>query len=477
MIPIQDLPPLWGSGNLTEQVRAAIVAGELTAGYRLPSSRQLARELGLSRRTVVLAFEELCAQGYCISRTGDGTTVAKIPALKQSRAALSTHSFPQWLALESCPEFFNSNPEPATPIEIDFAPGTTQISDLPHKSIFQALKKSLDRMSTQCSSLRRSSNGYPDLIEQICHQVLPMRGIKADPNQILITNGSQNGVALISRLLAPYGGSISYGVPGYLSIPWQFTSQEFTGIPCPVDEDGMRLLPEANSARLHYVMPEHHFPIGVTLSLARRAALLQLAEQQDALILEDDYDSEFYYDRHPLPALKSQDRGGRVIYLGTFSKILFNSLRLGYIVAHPEIIRRLRDLHWLINRGSNIISQLLVAELLESGSIERHLRRMRISYRHRRDLIAAYLLQNFPEWQWQLPQGGMQFWIELPPDELADTVLELGIQRGVMLHSAKLHYEQLSQESLRHLILGFGAVSEAQIHQAFKRLTQQKFVF
>ena len=210
--------------QITEQVRAVIATGELTAGYRLPSSRQLARELGLSRRTVVLAFEELCAQGYCISITGHGTTVAEIPVLKQSYAALSPHSFPQWLALELCPEFFNS--------------------------------------------------------------------------------------------------------------------------------------------------------------------------------------------------------------------------------------------------------QLLVAELLESGTIERHLRRMRISYRRRRDLIAAYLLQTFPQWQWQLPQGGMQFWIELPPHELADTVLERWIQRGIRLHSAKLHYEQSSQESLLHLILGFGSVSEAQIHQAFKRLLQ-----
>jgi GntR family transcriptional regulator / MocR family aminotransferase len=211
--------------------------------------------------------------------------------------------------------------------------------------------------------------------------------------------------------------------------------------------------------------------IVVTLSLARRTTLLQLAEQQDALILEDDYDSEFYYDRHPLPALKSQDRGGRVIYLGTFSKMLFNGLRLGYIVAHPEIVQRLQDLHWFINRGSSVISQLLVAELLESGCLERHLRRMRISYRRRRDLIAENLLQYFPQWQWRLPQGGMQFWIELPPRESADTILDRWIQRGILLHSAKLHYEQPSQEALRHLILGFGSVSDAQMRQAFERLS------
>jgi GntR family transcriptional regulator / MocR family aminotransferase len=442
----------------------------VAAGGRLPSSRQLARELGIARRTIVLAFEELCAQGYCTSQTGQGTTIAEISSVQESALSPNTQSFPQWLELESSPALFDATPQPTTPIDIDFALGTTKLNDLPHKALSRALQNSLDHLKIDGTSFDLAgSHGHAKLIELICDRILPMRGIQADPSQVLITNGSQNAVSLISQLLAPYGGSISYGVPGYLSIPWQFTSQGITGIPCPVDRDGMQLIPEVNSARLHYVMPEHHFPTGVTLSPTRRAALLRLAEQQDALILEDDYDSEFYYDRHPLPALKSQDRGGRVIYLGTFSKILFNGVRLGYIVAHPELIRRLSNLHWLINRGSNLLSQLLVTELIESGNLERHLRRMRGVYRNRRDLMAQYLLRRFPQWQWQIPQGGMQFWIELPPDELAERVRECWSQRGIRLHSVNLHYPQSSLKSQHHLMIGFGAVSEAQIHQAFQR--------
>ena len=208
----------------------------------------------------------------------------------------------------------------------------------------------------------------------------------------------------------------------------------------------------------------------MTLSPERRAALLQLADRHDALIIEDDYDSEFYFDRHPLPALKATERTERVIYLGTFSKVLFNGLRVGYIVAHPTIIQQLVNLRWQLDGGTSLLLQLWLAELLNSGSVDRHLRRMRVHHRKKRDLIAYYLQADFPDWQWKLPSGGLQFWIELPPEENAQQVIKKWLKRDIQIFSGLDYCQGDLSKDRDYLILGFGGVTEAQIHQAFDRL-------
>jgi GntR family transcriptional regulator / MocR family aminotransferase len=452
--------------QISEQIRKATALGKLTAGTRLPPTRQLAIELGIARRTVVLAYEELCAQGYCTSQVGHGTVVAQIPVLQREDAIHDTQGFPKWLLAEANYTFQvddqNTN-------KICFTPSLAQVDRLPLKVMQQTMSQIIRYAIPEFGHYQKDS-GDLELIQALCQQVLPTRGIEVEPSQVLITNGSQHSSSLLSMLVAPYGGSISYGVPGYPAIPRNFIMRGMKGIACPVDAEGMRLTEEAYSSRIHYVMPEHHFPQGMTLSPSRRSALLQLAEAQDALIIEDDYDSEFYYDRHPLPALKAGDLGGRVIYMGTFSKLLFNGLRLGYVVAHPEIIRRLVDIRWQLDGGTSLILQRWIAELLESGAVERHLRRMRIHYRKKRDLIATYLQEVFPTWQWQVPSGGMQFWIQLPPAQSADAIVHQAAERGVGLWSGAAYDKLGAQEANRYLVLGYGAITESEIHQAFDRL-------
>ena len=451
--------------QIVEQIRQAILSGKVTSYTYLPASRQLANELVVARRTVVIAYEELCAQGYCTSHIGKGTMVAPMPVSQGKPKQSSNIGLPEWLQEECHTKHSSIKDLP----EICFTPGLAQVKQLPLKAMSQTFQSVIHDVPIKFKNYGKN-NGHPALIEAICKHILPARGIEAEPDQVLITNGSQHSSSLLSALFTPYGGKISYGIPGYLAIPKNFTTRGMIGISCPVDEEGIVLTQEACSAQLHYVMPEHHFPTGVTLSPSRRAALLQLAEERDALIIEDDYDSEFYYDRHPLPALKSEESGERVIYLGTFSKILFNGLRLGYIVAHPKIIQRLVDLHWELDGGTSIVLQVWIAELLESGAVTRHLRRMRVYYRNNRDLIASYLRDIFPCWKWRQPNGGIQFWVELPPDKLAETVVMLMAERGVGLYSGSDYYEQKSDEAARSLILGFGSVTELEIHQAFKKL-------
>ena len=456
--------------QILEQIRSNILSGELPAGMQLPPSRQLAIELGIARRTVVIAYEELCAQGYCVSRVGQGTVVSPITKISSPKTHPPIPGLPQWFALEDSTSSENSTSitqNQKSPI--CFAPSLAQTDRLPIKAMQQAFKAVMQTASTRFQEYDRN-NGHLDLLEAICQVILPSRGIQATPDHVLITNGSLHSSFLLAKLLAPYGGSISYGVPGYLAIPTNFTEQGILGLPCSVDAEGVRLTDEARLARFHYVMPEHHFPQGVTLSPERRGLLLELANHHDALIVEDDYDSEFYFDRHPLPALKATDPSERVIYMGTFSKVLFNGLRVGYIVAHPRMIRQLVDLRWQHEGGTSLVLQLWLAELLNSGAADRHLRRMRVHHRKKRNLIADYLRRDFPSWQWQMPSGGLQFWIKLPLQQNPTQVIQLWLERGVQIFSGVDYCDLEAKDSKNYLILGFGGVSEEQIHQAFSQL-------
>jgi GntR family transcriptional regulator / MocR family aminotransferase len=465
--------------QIVEQIRSNILSGELPAGMQLPPSRQLAIELGIARRTVVIAYEELCAQGYCVSQVGRGTVVAPITTVRTiapvGGASLQENreivGLPQWLKLppDRAPGIDSNTLTNQSPI--CFAPSLAQTDRLPLKAMQQAFQAIVQIAPTRFQEYDRN-NGHASLLAAICQHVLPDRGIQATPDRVMITNGSLHSSFLLAQIFAPYGGSISYGVPGYLAIPANFIKQGITGLPCTIDAEGVCLTNAARSARFHYVMPEHHFPHGVTLSPKRRASLLQLADRHEALIIEDDYDSEFYFDRHPLPALKAIDRTERVIYMGTFSKILFNGLRVGYIVAHPKIVQQLVDLRWQLDGGTSLVLQLWLAELLNTGTVERHLRRMRVHHRKKRNLIADYLRQKFPDWQWHLPSGGLQFWIQLPPEQDAEQVIQQWLASGVQIFPGSEYCgTNLDQNNNQnHLILGFGAITEAQIHQAFLQL-------
>ncbi len=451
--------------QIIEQVRSLIMTTQLTKGERLPPSRQLASELNISRRTVVLAYEELCEQGYCEGKVGSGTVVAKPLTLQTEANINSVQGIPSWLCLGNS----SSSNTDQDKDRIHFAPSLSQIDFLPVREMQRTLRSVADQAISKLGRYEKN-NGSLDLIQLLCQQILPTRGIRAEPDHVLITNGSHHSSFLISMLVCPYGGSITYGVPGYLTIPHNFVVGGMKGIPCSIDSEGVCLSGDAQYARVHYVMPEHHFPEGITLSPNRRETLLCLAENQDALIIEDDYDSEFYYERHPLPSLKSRDAGGRVIYMGTFSKLLFNGLRLGYVVAHPDIVRRLVDIRWQLDGGTSLVLQLWVKELLESGAVERHLRRMRCHYQKKRNLIATYLKELFPNWHWRLPTGGTQFWIDLPIGQSASMVVLRAQEQGVVIESGADYYIKKDKEADRHLIIGFGAVTESEIHQAFNML-------
>ena len=463
--------------QIARSIQRRIVEGGLKSGQALPSTRQLARELGISRGTVIQAYEELSSQGYCDIKKGSGTRVSKIYSLQNDRIALPASPVSKWFRHVPAR---NNNASISSGlknerINIDFAPGVTGMNEISHKAITRSMKKALSGLTRQPAIFERNfAAGDPFLIKKICTDILPARGIQADPDQVIITNGSQSGSDLLSRILSRHGGSISYGVPGYLSIPMHFTSQGFKGIPCSVDSDGVKITGKAKTAQIHYVMPEHHFPTGVTLSPSRRLRLLELAEINDSIIVEDDFDSEFYYDRHPLPALKSHDSSGRVVYIGSFSKVLFNGLRMGYVVADTKIIEQLKELQWATCRFVNTLTQQMVGHMIDNGDYERHLRRMRNTYRRHRNMVAHGLREHFPAFIWDLPTGGLQFWIKASDAFDVDRFLSRCLRQGVKLHSGRIHYLRQTAESKQHINLGFSSVTKEQIKEGFKIIANKK---
>jgi GntR family transcriptional regulator/MocR family aminotransferase len=243
-------------------------------------------------------------------------------------------------------------------------------------------------------------------------------------------------------------------------------------VPHPVDANGLDLSvarERFGKDDVFYIMPEHHFPQCVTLSDARRAAIESLALEAGVLVIEDDYDSEYYYDRRPKPALKAGPAASSIIYLGTFSKTLFNNLRLGYLVAESSLVREMATLHWSLSRGTSGILQRWVAELVADGALDRHVRRMRTVYRRKRDRIAEVLRRDFPEWQFELPKGGLQFYLDLGSSDRAAAVIELCRSKRLRV-ALPSNYVPPDEAPQRFLVLGFGSVPLAQIEGALAEL-------
>jgi GntR family transcriptional regulator/MocR family aminotransferase len=445
--------------QIVDQIRFQIEHGEIPAGTQLPSSRNLARELGIARGTVVLAYEDLCVAGLCESRVGQGTIVSRTTSHK-ARPPKSLEANASRHRLLSTPD----EPVDLDPRELSLLPSIADISHLP----ITALRRSFDRILRYPSHLKSftESMGDPMLRRLISEKILPARGIEVHSNEILIVPGTQYGAVLIALTLAKSRQRLHFGTPGYLDIARNFARFGFDLKQHPVDSFGINL----NGARVGkndvlYVMPEHHFPQCVSLSDARRVEICAAVERNNLIVIEDDYDSEYYYDRLPQPALKATDKSGGIIYLGTFSKTLFNSLRLGYLVAEPSLIQEMATLHWSLSRGTSGVLQRWVAELLEEDTVMRHTRRMRTVYRRKRDRVATLLNREFPDWRFKSPSGGLQFFLDLGTSERAERVIQICRDKRLRIASPS-NYVMESESAQNFLVLGFGSVPLAQIESS-----------
>ena len=439
--------------QLERELREAIRSGRLAAGERLPSSRALATELGISRGLVLECYSQLQAEGFLTSRTGSATRVAA--------AALATGALapaPSLSAVVPVP----TGPVPEPRLAVDFCPGVPDLTSFPRADWARAMRDS-------CRSATPAELGYGDprgterLRHVLAGYLRRVRGTVADADQIVICLGFGQGINLVLRSLAGDGiRRVAIEDPGdddYLEICSRLGIE---AVPVPIDERGIEVdALAAADVRAVILTPTHQFPTGTALAPERRQALVAWAQQRDATIVEDDYDAEFRYDREPVGALQGL-APDRVSLIGTVSKSLAPALRLGWVVCPRRLLEPVMEDKRLSDRGSPTLEQLALATLIESGRYDRHLRRMRNVYGARRDTLVRTLAEHAPHVGLHGLAAGFHAVARLRAEADERATVEAALGRSIGLYSMSSHRFSRSG-SPPELVLGFGNLTEAAI--------------
>jgi GntR family transcriptional regulator/MocR family aminotransferase len=468
-------------------LRHAILSGQLRPGQRLPSTRILASQLGISRNTTNTAYDQLLAEGYLDSKTGYGTTVARdLPeALLQVTSGparpKSTALSPE-VALSDIGNLAmarQSNLPASLSHSTDvmrsgfFRAGVPAVELFPYKLWAQLVARRARRSLPEVS-LYQEPAGYRPLREAIAAHLGVARGVRCQPEQIIMVTGSQGALDLSARLLLNPGDFAWLEDPGYFGARYALQNSGAQLAPIPVKEDGLDVAEgkrRCPQARLASVTPSHQFPIGVTMGLAQRLALLDWASQSGAWILEDDYDSEFRFGGRPLEALQGLDRNQRVIYIGTFSKVLFPALRLGYLVVPPKLVEPFIALRRFTDTHLPLLEQMALADFIMEGHFVRHIRRMRTLYASRRDALVAAIKSELGDWlEVQPPEAGMHLTGWLPPGIDDQIVAQKAAAQGIdLLPISRLSLNPLARGGL---VLSYAAISEEEIWTGISKLGQ-----
>ena len=480
-----------GAGPLYQQVyralRAEILSRRLAPGARLLSTRALAADLGVSRNVAMLAYEQLLGEGYAQARTGSGTIVA--PALPGT--------FP---TARSGAELHFAAPAPpsqarlaragtravdiarrtrlqwdlrGTQLPYDFRFGRPAFADFPH-ALWCRLLGRRARAAQRSDLDYGPPAGRLELREALAERLRRFRGIETTPRQIVVVNGSQQALDLVTRVPVDPGDRVLIEEPHYLGARWVFAAGGAELVTAPVDGDGMRIpkpVAARRAPRLAYVTPSHQFPTGVVLPLARRLELLDWAARSGAFVVEDDYDSEYRYAGRPLQALAGLDVEGRVLYVGTFSKLMFPALRLGYLVVPESLIEPITAAKALADTGSSALEQLALADFIRDGHFERHLNRSRLRNAARRSVLLEALRDQFAaraEVSGTATGLHVLVWLRDRNGKPIASVARKAEAAGVGLYSVAPYYLQPPQRT--GVLLGYGPLSERQIREGIRRL-------
>ena len=459
------------------QLRRAILSGRLQSGQRLPASRALAKSLGLSRTTVTQGYDQLISEGYLQTRPGAGTYVCnQLPEnLLAAEAIDHVNHVSVEPPLSDYGNLVKQLPTRRVPgdVDISFRYGQPALDLFPIK-LWRKLLSKYCRETNHWLAYATTSTGYGPLRQAVSDYLQQSRAVRCHPEQVIITNGSQQALSLITQLLVNPKDSIAIEDPGYLGARHIFQASGAHLLPVPLDRDGLMvdaLINHQVTPRLVYVTPSHQFPTGALLSLPRRLALLQWAWETGTLIIEDDYDSEYRYGGRPIPSLQGLDTHDSVLYVGTFSKVMFPSIRLGYLVLPDSLIEVFSKAKWLADRQPPVLTQAVLAEFIAAGHLERHIRKMRLCYESRRNVLVQALYKYFGNAVEILgDSAGLHVMAKLPLILTDDESVARAASIGVEICSAQAQYE--TPRNAGEFIFGYTSIDEDQIKEGIHLIAQ-----
>ena len=475
---MQLVIPLSKNGeSLTRQLysglRAAILEGKLGPGERLPSTRDFAEQLGVSRTIVLLAFEQLLAEGFVEGRKGSGTYVsAALGAMRpRSVGATAKLALSHFGAMaESAVAAMNSPRFTAKGVRYDFSYTRGAIEGFPLEAWQRILMRNARRATVRAHDYG-PAGGSAALREAIAAHLRRSRAVACGAEQVIVVNGSQQALDLAARVLLERGQRVAIEDPHYQGAREVFRAWGAQLCPVPVDDNGIDIEKLPHKAKLAFVTPSHQFPTGAVLPLSRRVALLDWAKRENAVIIEDDYDGEFRYGGQPVESMQGLDTEGRVIYTGTFSRTVFPALRLGYLVAPKSLVAALTSAKWLCDRHTATLEQETLAEFISSGAYERHLARARRANAKRRSaLLAAIEAQLGGRVRVTGESSGTHVVLWPRTRMKEDPIIAAAAQQSVGIYGTSQYY--LGKSRRTGLMLGYARMREEEIREGIRRLAR-----
>ncbi len=483
MLKLDNQGPLYA--QLYRALRGQILDGTIRPGSRVPSTRTMARELLLSRNVVMIAYEQLLAEGYLVARAGSGTFVAfELPqrftivradtgeGKSTGQKPVRFSAYVRRMSRDTTGSPFNWTPQ-RRPLPYDFRYGRPSLIDFPHETWCRVLAK-----RARAASVSELDYGPPEgvasLRKTIAEYLAQKRAVRCLPEQVIITNGSQQALDLVARALVDPGDLVFLEEPHYrpARIVMKAAGAKVQGI--PVDQHGLctgQLALHRGRCRLIIVTPSHQFPTGAVMPLARRLELLAWSRRRGAIIFEDDYDSEYRYSGRPIEALQALDRQGSILYAGTFSKLMFPALRLGYLVVPEQYVEPLRTAKGLADTGNPVLPQLALVDFIRSGLLERHLHRQRVRNAARR----AALVEAIDDYLGDRAEvfgidAGLHvlLWLREVPPEKVENLRRDAEKAGVGVYSVAPYFSTPPLQA--GLLLGYGTLSAKEIREGVRRL-------
>lgn len=469
--------------NIYESIRSSILNGTIAGGAKLPATRVLSDEYGVSRMTVVNAYEQLIAEGYLVGKIGSGTFVAPtLPehflntakVLSEASGMIARRSF------SAVGSHLNERAESILKNEDEtkykpFQHGLASIDDFPF-AIWQRMTAKAAQISFRKLIGESGALGYMPLREAVAAHLRGSRGVSAKAEHTIITNGAQQALDLVARLFLGQGDVVWMDDPGYLGARTAFETAGANILPVGRDADGFDLnfaVKHHRPAKLIYTTPSHQFPVGGSMSIGRRLELLEWADKNDALIIEDDYDSEFRYEGRPLASMQGLDHNGRVIYIGTFSKTIFSALRLGCAVVPPDTVKLFQTARSVVDGHSSLMDQFVLANFISEGHFGRHLRRMRKLYADRQKAFLRLAGKYLSGIEFGPAASGMHLVGWLPKGVSDKAISKAAAALGVRV--APLSEYAIAETGRGGLLFGYAGFNEEQMAAAIKLLADLKF--